>query len=606
MKKHTSVSGWAVAGICALALMLPAGVWAQEEDDRQETDLGEIHVSTSTKSDRAIDEVPLTVEVVTKEELEQANVKTVAEAVNYLAGIQTVQNSGSWGNKGNIQLQGMDSSHTLILLDGQRYYGGHDSVDLQSISVEMIERIEIVKGPISSLYGSDAMGGVVNIITNKWEGKPYGHFSAEGGSRDTQMVEASAAFGQDRWGGLLTFTRRRSDGIDAATDKYQENIISGNLSYTFNPQSKLEIRPYYSLNQIDYEGRDQKRSGLNVNWKYDADELSHWYVRSSIFDYQHQTKSRSTNYDTDSLETEIGYRRLLGSQHQLTVGTQFHREDIDDPGKGYEADQTINALFIQDEMDLAPVQIVLGTRVDDHQRWGTQVNPNLSLGYQLNEQTRLRASVGKAFKAPGLVNLYAEGWRMGPYTVHANPGLEPEESVGYQAGLDYRFSERLSGQATLFRNDIKNLITAQIVSRNMYWQNVGKAMTQGVELSLRAQMSATLNGSLGYTLLDTEDKESGKELLQRPHDSINLGLNWQALPGLDFHLSGRYVGERYNDDDNTEKLKDYFLLNLGLEKKLNEHYALFVNANNLLGVDDAADAYDLDGVEYYVGVKLRF
>ncbi len=610
-RRYSRTGGLVLTALCLLGLWASAGVWAQAEEAQSEADLGEVKVTTSTKTERQIDEVPIAVEVITKEELEQANVKTVQEALNYVSGIQAVQDGGSWGNKGNVRLRGMDYSHTLILIDGQRFYGGHDGVDIQSISPEMVEQIEIVKGPFSSLYGSDAMGGVINIITKKGSGAPYGRLTVESGSRNTQLVESSAGFGQDKWGGVLTFTHRNSDGLEAATDKYQENVVSANLGYTFSPRSKVELNPYYSLNEMDYEERNQKRFGLNANWKYNPDELSRWYARGSMFNYKHWTEDRSTDYVDDSYEGEIGYSRLLGSRHQLTAGLQVHRELIDDNGKVYAADQTTNALFIQDEIDLAPFQVILGTRFDDHDRWGSEVNPNLSVGYQLNEKARLRGSVGKAFTAPTLVALYADNWRMGSaFIVHANPDLEPEESVGYQLGLDYRFSEQVSGQATLFRNDIENLITSRIVRSgpmpwDMYWENVGEAMTQGLELSLKRRWNDRFSGSLGYTYLETEDKDTGKELTGRPQSSLNLGLDWTAPLGLQVHFSSLYVGKRYDDDANTVKLDDYFLLNLGVERALTENYRIFIKANNLLGVDDATDAPDLDGVEYYAGLKVR-
>ncbi len=611
VRQHSRVGGLVLTAFCVLGMWASAVVWAEEESAQSETDLGEVKVTTSTKTERQLDEVPIAVEVITKEELEQANVKTVQEALNYISGIQTVQDGGSWGNKGNIRLRGMDSSHTLILIDGQRFYGGHDGVDIQSISPEMVEQIEIVKGPFSSLYGSDAMGGVINIITKKGNGEPYGRFTLESGSRSMQLLESSAGFGEGKWNGILTYTHRSSDGLEAVTDKYHENIVSANLGYTFSPQSKLELSPYYSFNEMDYEGRNQKRVGLNSNWKYTPDEFSHWYARGSLFTYKHWTEDRSTDYVDDSYEGEFGYSRLIGSRNQLTAGLQVHRELIDDHGKAYSADQTTTALFIQDEIDLAPFQVILGTRFDDHDRWGSEVNPNLSVGYQLNEKARIRGSVGKAFTAPTLVSLYADNWRMGSaFIVHANPDLQPEESVGYQLGLDYRFSERVSGQATLFRNDIENLITSRTVISgprpwNMYWQNVGEAMTQGLELSLKRRWNERFSGSLGYTYLETEDKDTGKELTGRPRNSINLGLDWTAPFGLQFQISSLYVGKRYDDDDNAVKLDEYFLLNLGVERALTKNYRLFIKANNLLGVDDATDAPDLDGVEYYVGIKVR-
>jgi outer membrane receptor for ferrienterochelin and colicins len=612
MKNRNSFSGGLVyAGILILGLLVaPLRVWAQETTETAEAELDEVKVTTSTKTEHTVDEAPVRVEVITKEELEAANVKTIQEALDYVGGVHSPSSSTSLNfGAGAVQIRGMDVRHTLILLDGQHFYGGHGSVSLQSISIEMIEQIEIVKGPASSLYGSDAMGGVINIITKKSAAKNYGSFTAQGGSRNTQIYAGGAGFGNDKYSGVISYTNRQTDGVTKATDAYDEDIVSANFRYSFNPKSKLEIGSYYSLMEMDYNYADstQKRYGLNSKWTYTVDELSNWYLRSSAFTYKH--RSGSVDGTTDSYEGEAGYSRLLGSRHLVTVGYQYHLEKMGDKVIGYNADQTINGLFFQDEIDLAPFQVVFGTRVDHHQLWGTQVNPNLSIVYRLNDQAQLRGSVGKAFTGPSLLDLYADAWQAGPYLVYANPDLEPEESVGYQLGMDYQFNEKVTGQATLFRNDVKNLISWDVSYESYpypwYWVNVDEAVLQGLELSLKARLSKTVSGSIGYTLLDTEDKATGNELTLRPRDSVNLTLDWQTAPRWQVRLSGLLKGKRYEDEANENKLGSYFLLNLGLEHKLTDNYRLFVKIDNVTGADDVADVYDIDGAEYYVGIKAR-
>jgi outer membrane receptor for ferrienterochelin and colicins len=609
MKNRNSFIGSLVCtGILILGLLMaPLRVWAQETEEA-EGDLGEIKVTTSTKTEREVDEVPVVVEVITKEELEQANVKTVREALEFVVGVNPT-GEGTWGT-GAVEMRGMESSHTLILLDGQRFCGGHDAVSLESISVEMIEQIEIVKGPVSSLYGSDAMGGVINIITKKSAAKSYGNITAEGGSSNTRIYKASTGFGNEKYNVIANYTHNQGDGVDPELDAYDEDIFNINLGLTVNPQSKLEATSYFSRYDLDDDGRSQERSSLNLKWKQTVDELSNWYLRGSVFTFKHWTEDRSTDYQTDSYEGEAGYSRLFGAGHLVTAGLQYHLEKSDDNGKDYTADQTTNALFIQDEIELGDFQVILGTRVDDHELWGTEINPNASIAYRVTEKSRLRASVAKAFSAPNLVKLYGEGWRMGPHLVHANPDLEPEESLGYQLGWDYRFNERISLRATLFQNDIDNLITYRVdrttgYPYGMYWENTDEAMTRGVELNLRAKLSKTLSGTLGYTRLDTEDKETGLELASRPQDSVNLTLDWQAAPKWQVRLSGLLTGKRYEDEENENKLGSYFLLNLGLEHKLTDNYRLFFKADNVTGVEDIEDDYDLDGVKYYLGVKAR-
>jgi outer membrane receptor for ferrienterochelin and colicins len=203
---------------------------AAEPENRQDPLKLEQVIVTATKTEHTLGDVPVDAEVITREELEERQVKTVQEALKYLPGVKINQTSSGWGDKGKVQMQGLDERHTLILVDGQRFLGGHgDAVDLQSIPVAMVERIEVVKGPASALYGSDAMGGVVNIITRSAPGKASLTLSPSFGSRATQVHEATAGFGINKFGSLLSYTYRESDGVEKETDHYREHIFQGSL-----------------------------------------------------------------------------------------------------------------------------------------------------------------------------------------------------------------------------------------------------------------------------------------------------------------------------------------------------------------------------------------
>jgi outer membrane receptor for ferrienterochelin and colicin len=294
----------------------------------------------------------------------------------------------------------------------------------------------------------------------------------------------------------------------------------------------------------------------------------------------------------------------------LTGGYQYFREDIDDKGKVYKADQNLHSFYVQDEMNFQPLVVVLGTRIDFHDRWGTEVNPKASVLYNVARNLKIKGSVGAAFRGPSLVNLYGEGWRMGPYIVHANPELKPESSVGYQLGMEYSFLDRFLGKLSLFRNEIDNLVSSRIVrgSRppyNMYWENIDNAMTQGIELSLAARLMRNLTARAGYTYLDTEDKTLEKELTYRPKHKATLELN-QRFPGigLNINVAGEYIGQRY--DSTYRKLGGYSLCNLAVTKEIGRHLQVFARADNVFGKEAVADEYDIDGTRYLAGLKVAF
>jgi outer membrane receptor for ferrienterochelin and colicin len=568
-------------------------------------------IISATKTEHTLGDVPVAADVITREEIEQKQVTTVQDALRYLPGVKINQTSSSWGDKGKVQMQGLDERHTLILVDGQRFLGGHgDAIDLQSIPIDMVERIEVVKGPASSLYGSDAIGGVVNIITRGPAGKPTFSGSSSFGSRGTQIHQATAGYGKGAFGSLFNYTYRESDGVEKETDRYSEHIFQGSIGYRFSPDSRLTVKPYYSEHKMSYEGRTQERAGVNSVWEWTPDRLSRLNVRGSLFDYKHFTDDKSSNWDTGSYEGEVTYSRLLFDKHMVTGGYQYFREDIDDKGKVYKADQNLHSFYIQDEMNYAPFVVVLGTRIDFHDRWGNEVDPKVSMLYNVTKDLKIRGSVGAAFKGPSLVKLYGDGWRMGPYIVHANPELKPESSVGYQLGMEYSFLDRFLGKLSLFRNDIDDLINSRIVRGshppyNMYWENIDKAVTQGVELSLAAQVMKDLTARLGYTFLDTEDKTLHEDLTYRPKHKATLELN-QKFPevGLNINVAAEYIGQRY--DSSYNKLGGYTLCNVAVTKGIGRHLQVFARADNIFGKEAVTDEYDIDGTRYLAGLKLSF
>ena len=598
-----------ICKVLVVAIFLSLSL-SQVKAQEKAFNLGKVIV-TATKTEHTLADVPAEAVVITKEEIKAKNIKTVQDALMLLTGIKINKNCGSWGDKGKVEMLGLDAKHTLILVDGQRILGGHGAaVDLQQIPIEAVERIEVVKGPASALYGSDAVGGVINIITKSAPEKPTFSTSVSFGSRGTQIHEVSGGIKKDKFGCFLNYTYRESEGVHKITDQYWENIFQTSFEYEFSPEAKLILKPYYSEHKMKDEGRRQERFSLNSIWEWAPDELSKLKLRGSWFNYKHWTTDKSSNWHTDSYETEINYSRLILDIHTVTGGYHYHKEKVDDKGKVYKADQTLHSFFIQDEIDFSPFTFVLGMRVDDHDRWDTEVNPKASLLYKVNENFKLRASVGRAFRAPTLVKLYADGWRMGPYLVHANPDLEPEKSVGYQVGAEYKFSEKFLAKLSYFRNDLKDLISYRTVKRgrppwDLYWENIDKAMTQGIELSLASQIKDNLTARLGYTFLDTEDKNTKKELTYKPKHKLTLELSW-IIPKIELNLNleGEYIGRRYDSDYN--RLGGYTIFNLSLTKDIKKNISIFARVDNIFGKKNIPDEYDVDGTEFLGGVKIKF
>ncbi|ANT65512.1 Colicin I receptor precursor [Prosthecochloris sp. CIB 2401] len=566
-------------------------------------------VVSATKTPHTLGDVPVAAEVITREELEARNVQTLQEALEQQTGLIVESNSSGWGDKGKMSIHGMDQRHTLVLVDGQRVLGGHqDGIDLQQISIGMVERIEILRGPASALYGSDAMGGVINIITRPAAEKPGFSGTLTLGSRSTTIGEVSASGGSEKVRTCINYTYRESDGVDKEFDIYEEHILQGTVSLDLSERVDIDLKPYYSFHDMEEQERRQERFGLNalVGWR--PDDVSSWSFRGSVFDYNQWTLDRATDYNLSDYEVEAGYSRVLGDTHLMTAGYQLWSQERDDEGKNMQIDQVLHSFYVQDEIDLSPVVLVLGGRFDMHDDWGEEFNPRVAIKYGVSDDLTLRASVGTAFKAPSLLKLYGD-WMMGPYVVYANPDLEPETSIGYQAGVQYRVSEAVSVSASLFRNEIENLIATRIVKMGrppwgMYWENADEAVTQGIEMNVAARITDDMDMRVGYTYLDTEDKLTGNELAYKPAHRVVSGLDIQLPADARIHLEANYTGERWEDEENTVNLDDYWMCNVGVSKKIGQHAAVFVKVNNVFGEKNIVDEYDIDGTEYLAGIKM--
>ncbi len=596
---------------CGVLMLLAAvGAAIEARAETQASELDKIVVS-ATKTPHTLGDVPVDAEVITREELLQRNVQTAQQALEQTTGLYIGKNSNGWGSKGTVGMYGLVAKYSLVLVDGQRLLGGHqNAIDLQQISVEMIERIEILKGPSSALYGSDAVGGVVNIITRKGADKPEFSGSLAMGSRGTAIGSISGGAGSEKLKTRLNYTYRESDGVNKHADSYDEHILQGTMSLRLADKAELTLNPYYSFQDMPDQQTTQERYGVHAMLDWKPDDVSSLKLRGSLFDFSYKTQTDDTVLD--NYELELLYSRLLLDRHLVTGGYGFwneRRNYVPRLAQNSKIEQTLNSFYLQDEIDLSPVVLVLGARVDSHERWGDEINPKASVMYKASDALKFRVSAGRAFKAPTLLSLYDE-WMMGSITVHPNPDLKPEKSVGYQAGVEYAFSRDIVTKATWFRNDLDDMIKSTVSRRggamHMDYENINKAMTQGVELNLDARFSKAVSAKLGYTWLDTEDKNSGKKLTYSPSGKFFSGLDFRIAPaGLLLGLEASYTGERYTDAANTEKLGGFWVCNASLTKKFTENAELFVRIDNLFGEKNITDEYDLDGTEFLAGMRVK-
>jgi len=600
---------------------------------------------TATKTEYALGDVPGSVSVITKQEIKDANIESAADALRWVTGVR-LKKGGSRGRNPNsvtVGLLGLPAEYALVLVNGQRVIGGGtdgaltpQSVDLEQFPAEIIERIEVIKGAGSSIYGSQAVTGVINIITKSPPKKPSFFASASLGTHDTRIYKAGHGLTIDKFGYYLNYTRKETDGLDSGSE-YDSDNVSARLSYDFTPSLKLTIEPrYYQQDDVynyispfgrgsvsNYKQKSETHS-LNSILDWRPDDLSKLMLRLSGNEYDQEREggtigrpAQKYEQDNDRYEAELSYTRPFFKNNVITFGYQYSKEKYKYPNYKIDEDQILNGGFIQDEINFDPFTITLAGRVDDYNRWGTVFCPRAGLAYQATDNLKFGASIGKSFKAPSFRELYQDGWLMGSRTfMFGNPDLGPEKAIGYQGGIEYRYKNLLM-QCSLFRNDLKDMIEWDRNFDNNYqgtglraWKtrNIAKVHTRGIELNLGMIFTDNLKGSLGYTFVDSENEETGTDLSYTPNHELNIELNYKKseyLPHI--NLRGEYVGKRYTSTDRSsrEREDDYILAHIKFSKTFFKQYNAFLSIDNIFDKKYEEES-EMPGTEFLGGVSVNF
>ncbi|MCK9224302.1 MAG: TonB-dependent receptor [Candidatus Muirbacterium halophilum] len=583
------------------------------------------YVITGTKTKHLLKDAPVKTEIITMEELQKKGITNIKNAFDEIPGLKATKTVGSWGNKGNIEIQGLDSSHTMILLDGVQVLGGHGGVDISFIPISSIKRIEIVKGSASSLYGSEAIGGVINIIT-KDKNLNKNNFTAGFGKYNFQTSDFTTSISNNNADFNISYSNSSSDGVNKdyvasgkrESDKYREHSISGNIKIK-NGNNSLDIKPFFSehitksgVNATTWQDRIQKRTSFNIIYNSILNDNNNLKFRFSDFEYKHYTEDKKSEWIDDYNETEITYNSVINSKNSLIFGFHKKEEERNDTGKGFKAQRDIDSLYFQAESDFGNLILVSGIRMDDYNDLGEQKNPKLTLFFNKSDNIKYRMSYGEAFKAPDMEKLYAVPWRMSPYNVISNSLLKPEESKNIEFGIDITKSKKEEFYINFFQNKVDNLISYNITRFgpppwNMNWVNVNKSKTKGVEFTYKKKINENLSNNFTYTKLNTEDVNTGLELANKPENKITFSIN-KFIPenNVNMNICLYYTGKRFDDSANTIELGGYTTADLTLNKKVNDNSSFYLKLENLTGKTDIDDEYDMNGSAFSFGFREQF
>ncbi len=582
---------------------------AVEKGSKQISTKLESMVVTATRTTHTLADVPEVTTVITAKELELQNATNALEAIRWIPGLNVSLGYGAHGED-SFKIDGADSSYTLVLVDGNR---GKGKYILSEIPVSMIERIEVIKGANSLLYGSDAMSGVINVITKKASKKfttnIQGTYSAADENANTQ--EINVGFGLGKLRQLYAYKREDNENGD-----YQGDSFMGKFGIDLGEKVELGFDIKANQFEMDYVTTDKYDFHLNMEWKID-DKAS---LKAKLFlqDYEDQINVMRDTYNIDSIynEQEIVYTRLLGNKNLFTMGYQRMEDDIDyeAPTREYSGNRYSNNVFLQDEIAFSDAFIMVpALRMDFHSIWDDQINPKLSVLWKATKTLSLRFSAGTAFRAPDSKQLYRQFKHPGnpPFWVLGNPDLEPEESTTLRVSANKRFGDNFIGNVDIFRNDFENKISIVPVvnSNDRTYDNVKEAMTQGVTIGMKYYFTDYLLASLGYTYLDTEDKDTGKDLPYTVSHKITPRIQYNNEEmGLTIQVSGDYqeyamlsgIPRRDRGKD-----KENFIMNANISKQLTDYLKFWINGENLFD-QETIEGLASDGLRVTFGLRFTY
>lgn len=642
------------AGLFVQLIAAACPVMAEGDSEVDETE--EQMVVTASAVAQSLKDAPASISVITHEDLEKKPVQNLKEVLREVSGLQLTNESD---NRQGISIRGLGSGYTLILVDGKRVNSRnalfrHNDFDLSWIPVESIERIEVVRGPMSSLYGSDALGGVVNIITRKTGKTWHGTLSADTtvqehrdrGDSGNGNVFASGPLIDDLLGVRVygALAKRMKDEASSSGDSRIEGYTSrnANVEFTLTPDKDQEITFGYGLDRQDRDS-DSLAKNRMVRESYSLGHNSRWgLLNTELRFYGANIQNKNSDTITSKNNTLDGKVMLpLSSYNQyLTFGGEYRNDKLNDGVNMINSGSTQAnqyALFMEDEWRIVEsLALTGGARMDHHENYGIHWSPRAYLVWNPTDSVTLKGGWASAFKAPSLLQLSPD-WQTrscrGSCSIVGSKDLKPETSKNVELGIYYAGQEGLleevTASATVFQNDIDDMITyTRTTSRTLAptypnfvgfdasgnpvfkYYNVNKARIRGLETELALPLSDTLKLKLNYTYNDARDMSSGgnKPLSELPFHNSNTTLDWKPLDEWSFYLSANYKGKSRTVTNGNATPGGYTVWNIGGSYKLSKAVKLRAGILNLMDKDLNQDdySYSEDGRRYFAAVDYNF
>lgn len=574
---------------------------------------------TGSRFDRTADQQLTVINTLEREEIARLNPKSVADVLETLPGVSVSRNGGA-GQSTSISVRGSNSNHVLVLVDGVKVGSATlGTVSFNTLSPENIERIEVLKGPRASVWGSDAIGGVIQIFTRQLKGGEW-FAGAEYGSNDYIRGSFGAGMTHGKGSSTLSVNHERSEGYDVYNgaevenddDGYKRSAVSLKGSQQINSNWQALWNAQYDKGNTQYDdiyasGAADESDYENYLWslatQYSSDQFISKLAVSQSRDHNENFRGDDASVPVSIFETkrdQVNWSNQYLAANDLTFtgGLDWSKESVQ--GNYAQDERDIFGAYGLVQKQWSKLLAEVAIRYDDVENINSEVSYNASLAYQFNEQWRLAATTGTAFKAPTFNDLYWPG--------SGNPDLISETAESYDLTLSFAAKD-IRAYISVFQNKIDNLIAWAPTGEKDdngwdIWKpaNINEAEIRGVELSANYQLFS-LDHQLGYTYLDAENVQTGEQLIGRSENEFNymLSYSWEKF---DLLASYHYQGKRYAGYDSFFDATHKVDLSIGYQ--LDDAWSLRLKANNLFDEEIiSAQNYFSPGREYFLSVSYQ-
>ncbi|MBF0203185.1 MAG: TonB-dependent receptor [Desulfamplus sp.] len=634
--------------------------------DKAVATMDEVVVSV-TQTETSVEKIGgNSVSVITAREIEEKNCQTVEEILKTVPGITIVSNGGM-GTKSSVFMRGADSKNTLVLIDGIMVNdpsGANRDANLAGINLDNVERIEVVRGSMSVMYGSNATAGVINIITKKGKKEPEFTTTAEAGSYGTWKASGNALGATDKINYSVSASALSRDGFSVANkdndkipqsgntdedDGYKNLTLAGKFGVDINENFKITSSLRYMDAEVELDDYEGGYTGDNISSSWVEDPVSKKWVNTMVPNPDGPTDKKSESeriwgqvginntFAGGLIESIIAYKFSKNDQQSYDNNNKNwydYKGDIDDVswqgninfetntlslGVGHfvEAmesksssvspiDTRTISYWVQDQFFLGEsFTLIAGVRLDDHESFGEKATFRIAPSYEIEKTaTLLKASFGTGFRSPSLYELYSE---------YGNPMLDPEESMGWDIGLEQGvMNDTMRFGITYFEMDFNDRIGYDsLISK--YNQLDGTTETSGVEVFTKWTPVEDFSCGISYTYTDAIDPK-GKHLVRRPYNKASFNSSYRFMENAVANIDILWVDDRDEsayamdkDGNRVMKLDAYTIVNLSASYDINKNIQIFTRVDNLFDTYyEEAFSYATAGLSGYMGLKLRW